>query len=126
MNPVNAKAGRVAGVLVAALFLAGVAPAQPGRGPKGPVVVSPEVKSDRNVTFRLHAPKAEKVGVFTTDIPGGFAPRPMKRGKEGVWELTLARVEPGTYRYLFNVDGKVYSEHEKMFARKHDYNLGVL
>ena len=28
--------------------------------------------------------------------------------------------------YLFNVDGKVYSEHEKMFARKHDYNLGVL
>jgi enterochelin esterase family protein len=104
MKQVRGSAGRVAGALVAALVLAGLSQAQPGR-PQTPVVVSPEVKSDRAVTFRLYAPKAESVGVFTTDLPGGFAPRPMKKGDKGVWELTLDAVEPGTYRYLFDVDG---------------------
>jgi enterochelin esterase family protein len=94
----------VVAALLTALALAGKAPAQPGR-PQAPVVVSPEVKSDRKVVFRLHAPKAESVGVFTTDIPGGFGPRPMKKGDNGVWELTLGPVDAGTYRYLFNVDG---------------------
>ncbi|MBY0459349.1 MAG: hypothetical protein K2V38_18635, partial [Gemmataceae bacterium] len=28
--------------------------------------------------------------------------------------------------YLFNVDGEVYAEHERRFARRHDYNEGVL
>jgi enterochelin esterase family protein len=96
--------GRVAGALVTALALAGVAAAQPGK-PQTPPVVSPEVTSDRKVTFRIYAPKAEAVGVFTTDLPGGFAPRPMKKGDKGVWELTMDAVEPGTYRYLFDVDG---------------------
>src|SRR5262245_8898103 len=98
------EVSKIAGALVAALVLAGVAAAQPGR-PQTPVVVSPEVKPDRKVTFRIHAPKAESVGVFTTDLPGGFAPRAMKKGEQGVWELTLDAVEPGTYRYLLDVDG---------------------
>ena len=29
----------------------------------------------------------------------------MKKGENGVWELTLGPVDPGTYRYVFNVDG---------------------
>ncbi len=94
-----------AAALLAAALLTCAAPAQPGRGPRGPVVVSPEVKPDRKVIFRIHAPKAEAVGVFTTDLPGGFAPRAMKKGENGVWEVTLGPVEAGTYRYLFNVDG---------------------
>jgi hypothetical protein len=28
--------------------------------------------------------------------------------------------------YLFNVDGEIYAEHEKMFSRRHDYNEAVL
>jgi enterochelin esterase family protein len=94
----------VAGALVAALALTGIAAAQQGR-PQTPVVVSPEVTPDRKVTFRVFAPKAESVGVFTTDLPGGFAPRAMKKDEKGVWELTLDAVEPGTYRYLFDADG---------------------
>jgi enterochelin esterase family protein len=104
MKQVRGIAGRLAGALGAALVLAGVAAAQP-RGPQTPVVVSPEVTSDRKVTFRIYAPKAEAVGVFTTDLPGGFAPRAMKKDDKGIWELTLDAVEPGTYRYLFDVDG---------------------
>ena len=87
-----------------ALALAGVAAAQRGQ-PQPPVVVSPEVKPDRKVTFRIYAPKAESVGVFTSDLPGGGAPRAMKKGEKGVWELTLDTVAPGTYRYLIDVDG---------------------
>jgi enterochelin esterase family protein len=101
----SGSAGRVAAVLPAVFVLASAAPAQPGRGPRGPVVLSPEVKADRKVVFRIHAPKAEAVGLFTTDIPGGFAPRPLKKGENGVWEATFGPIDPGTYRYLFNVDG---------------------
>jgi aspartate carbamoyltransferase len=49
-------------------------------------------------------------------------PRAMyfEQSHNGLW------VRAALLGYLFNVEGKVYSEHEKMFARKHDYNLGVL
>jgi enterochelin esterase-like enzyme len=94
----------VAGAALTALALTNVTPAQLG-GPKGPVVVSPAVGADRKVTFRVHAPKAENVGLITTDIPGNPRPRAMKKGENGVWELTVGPVDAGTYRYLFNVDG---------------------
>jgi enterochelin esterase family protein len=98
----SSMSGRVAAAVLVAAVLPCLAAAQPGRGP---VVVSPEVKDDRKVVFRIHAPKAEAVGLFTTDVPGGFEPRPLKKGKDGVWEATLGPIDPGTYRYLFSVDG---------------------
>jgi enterochelin esterase family protein len=102
--------GRVAAALLTAAFLACLAPAQPGR-PRGPLVVSPEVKNDRKVVFRIHAPKAENVGVFSTDIPGGgFKARAMKKDKDGTWELTLGPIAAGTYRYLFNLDGALVAD----------------
>jgi enterochelin esterase family protein len=104
MKSVHSIRAAVAAAMLVALALADTALGQPG-GPKGPVVVSPAVAADRKVTFRVHAPKAESVGVFTTDIPGGFQPRPMKKGENGIWELTLGPIDAGTYRYLFNVDG---------------------
>jgi enterochelin esterase family protein len=99
----------VAGAVLMALALAGELPAQPG-GPRGPVVVSPSVAADRKVTFRVLAPKAENVGMFTSDLPGDFRPRAMKKGDNGVWELTVGPVDPGTYRYLFNVDGVLVAD----------------
>lgn len=105
MKRANSIAAGLGPGILAMLCLANAASAQPGRGPRGPVVVSPEVKADRHIVFRLLAPKAESVGMFTTDIPGGFQPRPMKKGENGVWELTLDPVDPGTYRYVFNADG---------------------
>ncbi|HSQ57391.1 MAG TPA: alpha/beta hydrolase-fold protein [Gemmata sp.] len=74
--------------------------------PRQPTVNSPEVKG-KQVTFRLYAPKAEKAGLLSSDIPGaprGFAPREMKKGENGVWELTLD-VAPGANRYLYDIDG---------------------
>ncbi len=75
------------------------------RAPRGPQVVSPEVKADRQVTFRILAPKAEAVRLAAGDIPGLGQGAEMQKNAEGVWEATLGPIAPGAYRYNFNVDG---------------------
>lgn len=66
-------------------------------------VVSPEIK-DGQVTFRVHAPNAEKVQLASSDLPGGGREGvALEKGGEGVWETTL-EVSPGYYRYNFNID----------------------
>src|SRR5690349_2252951 len=86
------------------------APANPprrGGGQRGPSVKSPEVQADRHVTFRILAPKADAVRLNAGDLPGGGPqqPRNLTKGENGVWELTLGPVDPGTFRYVFDVDG---------------------
>lgn len=86
------------------------APAQTERprrfgGPRGPRVVSPEVKDDRHVTFRILAPKAENVRLTSSDLSGEPRDRALTKGENGVWELTLGPIDPGTYRYTFDLDG---------------------
>lgn len=88
--------------LVAALTFTTSTQAQ-RRGPQGPRVESPEVK-DGKVTFRILAPKAEDVKLSGSDIPGVGRGKDMTKNSEGVWEVTLD-VDPGYYRYNFNVDG---------------------
>jgi enterochelin esterase family protein len=83
------------------------APAQPGRGgrgPQAPQFVPAEVQPDRHITFRIYAPKAEAVRLAGGDIPGNGPGTPMTKGENNVWEVTLGPVEPGAYRYNFNVD----------------------
>jgi enterochelin esterase-like enzyme len=75
------------------------------RGPQGPRVTSPEVAADRRVTFRILAPKAQAARLTGSDIPGIGQGADMKKDPNGVWEVTLGPVEPGAYRYNFNVDG---------------------
>jgi enterochelin esterase-like enzyme len=98
-------------VFAASLALAQQPPAsQPGRGqrggrgPQGPQVTSPEVSSDRHVTFRLLAPNAEAVRVNGGDIPG-IGQGAMTKGENGVWELKVGPLPAGAYRYTFNVNG---------------------
>ena len=81
-------------------------PAQPGggRGQQGPQVVSPEVNADRTVTLRLLAPKATEVTV-TGELLNGAQPRPMTKGEDGVWTVTMPAVPPDVYTYAFNIDG---------------------
>jgi len=107
----------------------GDAPAQPGRGGRGgrgPQFISPEVLADHHVAFRIYAPQAQAVNLGAGDVPRsafpasaanpapvpgqppqGFGGRgnPMQKGEDGVWSLTIGPVDPGAYRYNFNVDG---------------------
>lgn len=79
--------------------------AQNRGGPSAPPVVSPEVSADRNVTFRILAPKATSVKLAGGDIPGNGSGKELKKGTNDVWEVTFDAVQPGSYRYNFNVDG---------------------
>ena len=78
--------------------------------PQGPAVVSPDVQSDRRVTFRILAPNAQKVELRTPgDIPGiggrGGTPLQFTKNGDGIWEATTAVIPAGAYRYTFVVDG---------------------
>jgi para-nitrobenzyl esterase len=77
-----------------------------------PPVTSPEVAADRHVTLRILAPKAREVSLvsdpFSESSTPSRQPTPepkLIKGQEGVWEITLGPVDPGSYRYRFNVDG---------------------
>jgi len=76
---------------------------------QGPTVVSPDVQSDRRVTFRILAPNAQKVELRAPgDIPGigrGGTPLDFTKNAEGVWEATTNPIPAGAYRYVFVVDG---------------------
>ena len=115
MKPRNPSVPTPAAPILAALVLAvalalAASPPQAGQaprfgGPPGPQVVSPEVAIDRHVTFRLLAPKAESVRLAGSDIPGVGPGAEMKKAENGVWDVTLGPLDPGAYRYNFNVDG---------------------
>lgn len=77
---------------------------RPGRNAQGPRVVSPEVASDGKVTFRIRATKAESVRLSAGDIQR-LGQGTMTKGSNDIWEVTVGPVEPGAYRYNFNVDG---------------------
>ena len=99
--------------IIVTVLLAGVAPAfaQPpapagrGGGQQGPQVTSPELLADRRITFRILAPQAQAIRLAAGDIPGVGQTTQLTKGENGVWEVTIGPVNPGTYRYNFNVDG---------------------
>ena len=76
-----------------------------GRGAAAPAFASPEVLSDRRVIFRIFAPRADEVRLAGTDIPRNGQGVVMAKADNGVWEVTIGPLEPGAYRYNFNVSG---------------------
>ena len=68
-------------------------------GPPQPV--SPEVNSDRTVTFRVRAPNATNVTV-SSEWPGAKA---MTKDANGNWSVTVGPLAPELYSYSFSIDG---------------------
>ena len=77
----------------------------PGAGPAPPQFASPEVTAERHIMFRIYAPHAQKVSVFSTDLFGMSLRHDTAKGDDGVWELDAGPIDPGAYRYNFDVDG---------------------
>src|SRR4051794_23681059 len=102
---------RFATAVIGILWLA--APAFSQRGPApfyedtNNVPVSPEVHSDRSVTFRLFAPKASEVLLMGS--PGILEvikkPMPLQKDGKGVWSVTVEPLAPGFYTYGYAIDG---------------------
>ncbi len=84
-------------IAVAAVFQV-LAQPQPSRR-----LVSPEVQPDRQITFRLAAPKALEVQLRFAE--GAVRTHTMTKGADGVWSVTLGPVDPETYTYSYLVDG---------------------
>ena len=71
------------------------------------IPVSPEVHSDRTVTFRLFAPKASEVLLMGSPGILEFTkkPLPLEKGDKGVWSLTIGPLPGGFYTYGYAIDG---------------------
>jgi enterochelin esterase family protein len=65
-------------------------------------IVSPEVHTDRTVTFRLQAPNAKEVKV-SGELPIGT--KDMTRDEKGLWSVTVGPLPPELYSYSFILDG---------------------
>jgi enterochelin esterase-like enzyme len=116
---VRAPAAVLLGVLSTALVAAQQTPPPPpapatpapgqaaGRGGqgRGAAIVSPEVASDRRVTFRLRAPNAKEV--FVTGFGARLA---MQKDEQGIWSATSDPLKPDIYTYSFNVDGSNFND----------------
>ena len=82
------------------------AEAKPGEvkpaAPRPPPVVSPEIKSDGSVTFRIKAPKAAEVvvrGQWAKDA------LPLIKNDQGVWSATSGPLPAGVWEYSMVIDG---------------------
>ncbi len=83
-------------------------PGPPGAGPRPPATphpISPEVRPDGRVVFRVYAPQAKEV-VATGEFTGfGGPPVVLTKDDKGVWTGVSNPVTPGAYRYSLRVDG---------------------
>jgi enterochelin esterase family protein len=93
-------------VLIGAAILIGVIPSIL-HGQAGKRLVSPDVQADAKVTFRLAAPKAEKVMLSSGEMQPVLKATStlLAKGDSGVWSVTVGPLPPGIYDYTFNVDG---------------------
>ncbi len=93
---------RICRVWISSMTLGLLAVAQAAQTTPPPT--SPEVESNRRITFRIAAPDATTVKLTGSDFPGLGAGKDLMKGSNGVWSVTLGPVAPGSYRYHFNVD----------------------
>jgi enterochelin esterase-like enzyme len=77
--------------------------------PFGANLISPEVRDDGTVTFRVRAPEAKSValtgGPILLAIGKGSTPIPFEKDANGVWTLTVGPLKPNLYIYRLLVDG---------------------
>lgn len=72
-------------------------------------IKSPEIKTNKSVTFRIAAPEATKVEIEAKFVPGGVNGQDgkvvMTRDNQGVWSYTSPVLQPELHTYCFYVDG---------------------
>jgi enterochelin esterase family protein len=77
--------------------------AAPGRGAAVPRPVSPEIRADRTVTFRLFAPKANEVTL--NGSWEGARDIKMSKDDKGIWAVTVGPLGAQLWGYWYLVDG---------------------
>jgi enterochelin esterase family protein len=72
--------------------------------PRPPDLLTPEIRDDRTVTFRLLAPSAHHVVLWGDWMPHETT-KDLARQGDGMWSTTVGPLPPGLYLYAFGVDG---------------------
>ena len=85
-----------------ALLLLAMSPMTLAQQQQQQAIHSPEVGSDGRVTFRLHAPNAQKVEVH---LEGTKQALDLVKSEGAVWSVTTQSLPPDYYGYSFTVDG---------------------
>jgi len=69
--------------------------------------ISPEVRDDQTVTFRMNAPEAKEISLSGSILLGlkSDQPIPFTKGGDGVWSLTVGPMTPEIYYYKLLLDG---------------------
>lgn len=99
------RISHLAGILLLALTACSAFAQTPQRQPTpNDTLVSPEVYSDRRVSFRIYAPKASEV-TLRGDWMEGPGVVKLERDEKGVWSTTVGPLVPDFYSYAFVVDG---------------------
>jgi enterochelin esterase-like enzyme len=75
-----------------------------------PPVLSPEIEANGELTLRIRASNADSVRLTGNDMPEIGRGLDMEKGEDGLWQLTLGPISPGTYRYRFDIDGVAVSD----------------
>ncbi|OPY76134.1 MAG: glycogen branching enzyme [Syntrophorhabdus sp. PtaU1.Bin153] len=70
--------------------------------------------TNKKITFTLNAPEAQSVALAGSFNDWDTSSHPMKRARkgksnEGDWQIKIS-LEPGTYQYLFVVDGQWWND----------------
>ncbi|WP_229240553.1 esterase [Dyadobacter sp. SG02] len=87
--------------------------------PYGGNVISPEVKDDHTITFRLKAPEAQKVELTGGPILLALKSKaniPFTKDGSGLWTLTVGPVTPNIYVYRFLIDGVAVADPNNTFT----------
>ena len=98
--------GAVAACLFAGAAFSQQTPPQPASGRGGiqsPRIVSPEILSDKHVTFRFLAPKASEV-LLNGNWDNGRNIK-MTKDDQGIWSVTVGPLGDQLWGYSFSVDG---------------------
>jgi enterochelin esterase-like enzyme len=87
--------------------------------PFGANVLSPEVRDDRTITFRLKAPDAQQVLLANGPLLVALKTKtaiPFTKDATGVWTLTIGPVAPDVYVYKLIIDGATVADPNNTFT----------
>lgn len=86
-------------------FISSISFAQNFQLSPGDTLTSVTIHQDQKVTFKVYAPKSTEVFLSGPDIPNVMMIGKMTKQENGIWEVTVGPLVPGSYRYCYNVDG---------------------
>lgn len=82
--------------------------------------MSYEKVTKKRVTFQYDAPDAKEIYLVGTFNGWNLSTNPMKMNRAGTWS-TVVNLIPGTYEYLFLVDGEFTEDPNARFSEPNKF-----